>query len=617
MPTTLTPPTPAPARPHPIAGCVRDGGGWLPLDGYGALGDGRSIALSGADGSIDWWAVPNIDSPPLLDRLLDAPDGGRFVIAPCAPFTAERRYREGSNVLETVFTTADGHATLTESLNSGSAGRLPWAELARRVDGGTGSVRFRVELSFSRSLDKANSWTSPTGGRQVFHIGSILGVFIASDGIAIERQDDEGIAATFAVGPGDRRTVAIVAGDDEPLVVPPIADIDGRIDLADEEWRQWSGRIVAAEPRRALVLRSALALKLLLFSPTGAIAAAATTSLPERIGGSKNYDYRFAWVRDAGYTVRAFLRLGAHAEAKAGLTWLLDRLDRKPHVAYRLDGHDMQPATAMAMPGWRDTSPVMSGNDAADQLQLGLFGDIFETAAAFVETGILDSHSAATLSALADRCADVWRLKDAGIWELDEPQHFTMSKISAWQALARAVEMADAGHLPATCRARWARERDRIAAWVDEHCWSQARGAYTFFVGSGRLDASLALAVRFGFAARGADSADRLRSTLDAIDRELGAGPFHYRYGGAQEEEGCFLACSFWMAEARALLGETGRAARDFDALAAALDRGVGVLTEMIDPASGELLGNLPQGLTHLALVNAAAALADAGARDT
>ena len=183
-----------------------------------------------------------------------------------------------------------------------------------------------------------------------------------------------------------------------------------------------------------------------------------------------------------------------------------------------------------------------------------------------------------------------------------------MSKISAWQALNRAVAMGDAGHLPITCRDRWARERDRIAAWVNEHCWSDAKRAYTFYAGTDRLDASLALAVRFGF-----DGKERLRSTMDAIDRELGAGPFHYRYSGAREEEGCFLACSFWMAEARAVLGERERANRDFDALVAALDRGVGVLPEMIDPDSGELLGNLPQGLTHLALVNAAAALAPGG----
>ena len=580
--------------------------GYLALEDYGALGDGRAIALSGADGSIDWWCVPNLDSPPLFDRLLDAEEGGRFVVTPDAPFVATRRYRSDSNVLETVFATANGRAVMTESLNSGTAGRLPWAELARRVEGVEGEVAFRIEMRPGRRADTASPYRSRIGGHDIFHVDRVMGLFLHGDGVEVERRD-EGVTGGFIVAAGERRVVAIVAGEDEPLVVPPIDEIDARIDTSDQEWRDWSARVVHAAARRDDFVRSALALKLLLYSPSGAIAAAGTTSLPERIGGRKNYDYRYAWVRDAGYVIKAFLAAGAQAEAKAALSWLLNRLEAfGACVCFTLDGEKVPELATIPMPGWKGSTPVVTGNVATSQTQHGVYGDIFETAARFVSCGgVLDPRSAETLSHLADRCADAWRTPDSGIWELPEERHYTGSKISCWQALARAVELADDGQLPTTCRDRWCRERDRIEAWIGEHCWSEERGAYLFYPGADGLDASLALAVRFGF-----DGEDRLRRTLDAIDRELGAGPYHYRYTGAQMEEGCFLACSFWMIEARALLGERAAAEAALDRLMAALGRGVGVWTEMTDPETGAFLGNMPQGLTHLAHIMALDALA-------
>lgn len=579
---------------------------YLPLEDYGVLGDGRAVALSGADGSIDWWCVPNLDSAPLFDRLLDGEQGGRFVVAPSDPFTVTRRYREDSNVLETVFATATGRAVLTESLNSGTAGRLPWAELARRVEGLEGKVAFRVEMRPGRRADTASPYQSQIGGHHVFHVERVLGLFLHGDGVVVERSD-EGVAGRFTVAAGERRIVAIVAGEEEPLVVPPVADIDARIDASDREWRDWAQRVVHAGERRADFVRSALVLKLLLYSPSGAIAAAGTTSLPERVGGSKNYDYRYAWVRDAGYVIKAFLAAGAQAEAKAALSWLLNRLETHgARVCFTLVGDVVPALRKITVPGWRGSVPVVTGNAATDQVQHGVYGDIFETAARFVSCGgVLDPRSAETLSHLADQCADAWRRPDSGIWELPEVRHYTMSKVSCWQALARAVELADAGQLPTTCRDRWTRERDRIEAWIGEHCWSEARGAYLFYPGANGLDASLALAVRFGF-----DGEDRLRRTLEAIDRELGRGPYHYRYSGAEQEEGCFLACSFWMVEAWALLDERERAEVALDRLVAALGCGVGVWTEMADPATGAFLGNMPQGLTHLAHIMALDALA-------
>ena len=538
-----------------------------------------------------------MDSPPLFDRLLDAEDGGCFVLEPDHPFTVERRYRDASNVLETVFTTAEGCARLTESLNSGTAGRLPWVELARRIEGLDGTFRFKLTMKPGRRGNTVSPYHSTIGGRLVFHIEHVLVLFVHSDQIRYA-WSDEGIAGEVVVAAGERRTVAVVAGRAEPLVAPSIDEIDRRIDISDQEWRVWCDGVTFQGDDRKAFLRSALALKLLLYSPSGAIAAAATTSVPESIGGDKNFDYRYAWVRDTGYTIKAFLAAGLQAEAKAALSWLLDQLRQVgTKVVYTLDGKVVPRVAKSEMPGYRGSRPVVTGNAATDQRQHGVYGDIFETAACFVDNGnILDRTSAELLSHLADDCADRWRTPDAGMWELAEEQDYTMSKISCWQALARAVKLADQGQLPTTCRDRWSRERDRIENWIEAECWSEAKKAYVMYPGSDKLDASIALAVSFGF-----DGRERLAQTLHAIDRELGEGPFHYRYSGMREQEGCFVACSFWMVAARAQLGHRQEARARFDRLAAALSHGNGILSEMVDPATGAFLGNLPQGLSHLA----------------
>lgn len=589
--------SPAPAQPT-----ARNPDDYLPLEHYGALGDGRSIALSGSDGSIDWWCVPNLDSPPLFDRLVDPAGGGFFAITPRDPVAVVQAYRSESNVLETLVTTRTGQAKIVESLNSGSAGRLPWCELARRIEGLEGQVAFDIRLRLGHRAGTASPYMQAIGGHDVFHIGRVLGIFLRSKGIDVTEMTDSGVIGSVVVTAGQCELIAIVAGEDEPLVAPSIEEISARIDGSDEEWRVWAKMIAFEGPSREALVRNALALKLLLFSPSGAIAAAATTSLPERPGGEKNYDYRYAWVRDAGYTIKAFLRVGAQAEAKAALTWLLNQLaEVGTRVCYSIWGGIVPDVQEIDLPGYRGSKPVVRGNQANDQWQHGVYGDIFETAARFVDSGnILDARSAEILAHLADECADMWRQKDNGIWELEEKQHYTMSKISCWQALARAVELADDGQLPTTCRDRWSRERDRIQAWIEAHCWSEALGAYTFYPETDRLDASIALAVRFGF-----DGRERLRRTMDAIDQHLGHGAFHYRYSGAADEEACFLACTFWMVEAKVLLGQEGEARQMFEMALAGLGHGSGIYAEMIEPETGRFLGNMPQGLTHLAIIQA------------
>ncbi|WP_407470728.1 glycoside hydrolase family 15 protein [Xanthomonas campestris] len=596
---------------RPSAQFRRDASGTLPIAGYAAIGDGRSVALCGADGGIDWWCVPKMDAPPLFDRLLDAGTGGFFSLCPHDLQQVERRYRDGSNVLETTFITASGRARLTESVNSGEAGRLPWSELARRIDGLEGEVVFELIYRPGTRAGEATPWQSDTPNGRVHHVGPLMTMLrFDAEAVQIAHCDDRSVRGTLRIAAGDRQLVALLASEREALPVPPLADIDGRIDRSDQEWREWSGNLSYDNGYHDTVVRSALALKFLWFSPTGAIAAAVTTSLPEQIGGNGNWDYRYAWVRDAAYTTKAFMRVGALADAKAAFSWLMHTIRRhRPWIrpCYTLDGELVPDEREIDIAGYRDTRPVRVGNTANDQLQLCLYGDVFEMTARFVDAGhILDPETARQLFDLGNECADAWMRKDAGFWELEQDEHYTMPKIECWMALRRASELAKAGHLSSAMLPRWEREQARILAWIDEHCWSESKQAYTFYAGTDDLDASLMLASRFGLAeVRHA----RMVSTRDAIRRELGCDELLYRYSGMQQREGTFTACAFWMVEAYGLLGERDEARRLFERLLERLGNDVDLMPEMVDANTGDALGNLPQGLSHLALIHAALAV--------
>lgn len=580
----------------------------LPLDQYAALGDGRSVALVGSDGSIDWWCVPDMDSAAFFDRVLDPEDGGRFSITPEEAFTVERHYREDSNVLEHIYETASGTARVTDSLNSGISGRLPWSELARRIQGLTGSVSFAIEMRPGRRLDEASAWQEPTLHGNVLHVDGIISALRTDENVERIADDDRGTFARHVTSPGSHALIALLTSADEPLIMPTLKTIDQRIDRTDRAWREWSGNLTVDGPYASQVRRSALALKLLLFSPSGAIAAAATTSLPERIGGDKNFDYRYAWIRDVAYTIKAFLRVGAVEEAKAAFSWLTTTVRRHeggPRVMYSLDGSLSPEQEELDLPGYVSSTPVLKGNKARTQLQLGIYGDILETAALFVHAGhILDLVTRRLLGDLANRCADLWHKKDTGIWELEEEQHYTMSKMGCWTALDRAVDLARHGQIESSHSQRWERERERIGAWIDIHCWSDITRAYTLYAGTEKLDAAHLLAVRFGFGDK-----SRMVSTRDAIRRELSRGPLVYRYSGMEAEEGTFTACGFWMVEAYALLDDNAAAIRQMDEMLDATANNLGLLTEQVDARSGAMLGNTPQALSHLALIHAAAAI--------
>lgn len=572
------------------------------LRSYAAIGDTRTIALVALDGGIDWWPVPDLDSPPPFAGIIDVGNGGRWELQPTEPFETSRRYLPGTNVLETTHTTASGAVRVTDALNTGIAGRLPWAELARRVDGLHGSVGMRWLVAPGTCLNTAAPWAQDTN----------YGVVLRVDGLTMSVRllgemesdvTDQAMSGTFSTSPGSRHLVGVVASEGEPLHVSPAEDVDAGIDRTVGNWQRWSDQFSCIGTWSEAVQRSALALKLLIHSPSGSIAAAATTSLPERLEGGKNWDYRYAWVRDTAYSLKALFRFGLREETQTAVSWLLRTICRhgpEIQVFYTLDGELPGDLERPEVPGWRGIGPVVLGNGAADQLQLSVFGDLFDTVRLYVDHGhVLDSDTARMLAGIADQACDAWRQQDAGLWELETDQHYTSSKLSCWQALCCAVHLAEVGQLPGD-PSRWASEAERIRAWVQRECWSESRQSYVWYPGTEELDASILLHAGSGF-----DTGPRMSATLDALRGELGTGPLLHRYSGAQKEEGAFLACSFWMVSALHLVGRTEEA-RQLMHEVVPLTNDVGIMAEMVDPDDGAFLGNLPQALSHLALIGAA-----------
>jgi len=580
--------------------------GFAPIESYAALGDGRTVALVAADGRIDWWPLPTTEGAPAFSSVVAGKDGGELALAPVdRDASVARRYLDGTNVLETTYTTSSGTVRVVDSLNVGDTGQLPWVELARLAYGVDGHVPMRWEVSPGSCFATARPWAESTAaGVPVLHVGGQnLGVI--ATGIGEPFLAGSAVRGQFVTGPGTRHVLGLVATDREPLFLPSAARVAERVDQTVRWWREWGRRIDYRGTWDEAVRRSALVLKILTYSATGAILAAPTTSLPEILGGAKNYDYRFAWVRDMAFTIGAVLRLGIEEEVHASLSWLLGTVRRTApdvHVYYTLDGRVPGPQRDVPVCGYRGSRPVRAGNAAEEQTQLESFGALFDPVWAYVQEGNqLDERTATMLAGCADRVCDIWTLPDAGLWELTDARHYTASKVGCWTALDRAVRLAGAGQLPDRHLARWSAERDAISEWVGTHCWSEAKHAYTFYAGTDDLDAAVLLSARIGF-----DRGDRMRSTIDALVDELGRGPLMYRYTGMVDAEGAFLACSFWLVEALALTGQVARAARLMDELCA-LANDVGLYSEEMDPSSHAMLGNFPQALTHLALVNAAA----------
>jgi GH15 family glucan-1,4-alpha-glucosidase len=588
--------------------------GFAPIGSYAALGDGRTVALVAADGSVDFMSLPNLHSPTTFVAILDPDKGGRFVLAPKSDFDASRRYLGRTNVLETTYRTRDGAVRVTEALTLQDGGLLPWVEHARRVEGMEGSVEleWRVEPRFDWGREPP---TVTRRGDILVAEGADVQVAIHSWEAGEVEAEDDALAGAFEISAGRRALLALVGAHEQPLHLPSRDHVEARLDATSKVWERWLGMWAYDGPWEGEVARSALALKLLVCAPHGSIAAAPTTSLPEVVGGHKNYDYRYAWVRDSAFTLDALMRLGLPEQVQESFAWLLRAVRQtEPNLRpfYDLDGN--VPTRCDELPhlrGYRDSKPVRYGNAASNQFQLGSWGDLLETADLYVSEGnVLDRDTGKLLADCVDRVTSLWGDEDSGMWELDELRHYTGSKIAAWTAFDRAVHLAQEGHLPAEHLPQWCEQRERVQEWIETNAWSDELGAYRGWAGEETLDAAVLRGCRVGY-----PETERLARTIDAIRERLAAGPgLIYRTTEHDRREGAFVACSFWVADALARLGRVDEACETMEqVLPYAND--LGLFSEQIDPESGELLGNFPQGLSHLALINAAGAIQDAAAR--
>ncbi len=426
------------------------------------------------------------------------------------------------------------------------------------------------------------------------------------------RPADDALCGSFEIGADESALLALVAVHGQPLHVPSREHVEARLDATRRVWERWLGMWAYDGPWEEEVARSALALKLLVYAPGGSIAAAPTTSLPEVIGGEKNYDYRYAWIRDSAFTLDALMRLGLPEQVQQSFAWLLRAVretapDLRPFYSL-VGGVPSRQETLDHLRGYRDSRPVRYGNGASSQLQLGSWGDLLETADLYVsEANALDDETGEMLASCVDRASTLWRDEDSGMWELSKHRHYTSSKLSIWTTLDRALHLAEEEQLPAGHVSQWREQRDRLRDWIEEHFWSDELGAYRGWAGEESLDAGVLRAVRMGYPER-----DRLGETVDAIRDRLAAAPgLVYRTSEHVGKEGAFVACSFWVVEALARLGRVDEAGETMERILPYAND-LGLFSEQIDPDSGELLGNFPQGLSHLALVNAAGAIGDA-----
>jgi GH15 family glucan-1,4-alpha-glucosidase len=588
--------------------------GFAPIGSYAAIGDGRTVALVASDGSVDFLSLPSLHSPTTFGALLDPEKGGRFTLAPSGSYEAVRRYVGRTNVLETTYRTGDGAVRVTEALTLQDGGLLPWVELARRIEGVEGSVKmeWRVEPRFDWGREPPRIERS---GDLLVAAGAGIQLTVRSWGAGEVEAEKDALRGSFEIRAGERAMLALVAAHEQPLHAPGREHVEARLDAATRVWERWLGMWAYDGPWEEEVARSALALKLLVYAPNGSITAAPTTSLPEVIGGDKNYDYRYSWVRDSAFTLDALMRLGLPEQVHESFDCLLRAVrqtapDLRPF--YDLDGCvPTRTETLDHLSGYRDSRPVRYGNAARTQLQLGCWGDLLETADLYVSEGhVLDDETGEMLAACVDRVAVLWHDEDCGMWELDELRQYTTSNIAVWMAFDRALGLAEQGQLPNNHVPQWREQRERLHAWIEEHCWSEELGAYCGWPGDESLDAGVLRAVRMRYPER-----ERIGSTVDAIREGLAAAPgLLYRTTEHVGQEGAFIACSFWAVEALARLGRVDEACETMErVLPYAND--LGLFSEEVDPESRELLGNFPQGLSHLALINAAGAIQDAASR--
>ena len=595
------------------------------ISDYAIIGDCRSAALISRDGSLDWLCWPRFDSPSLFGALLDQGKGGRFAVRPVHSFSAERRYVPDTNILETTFRTSSGTLQLTDLMpvcSEADKRRELWPQhqILRAVECPAGEVEVELVCDPRPDYARTRPRLRDRGALGIHYEHRDTVLVLRSDLPLALSADGGGVRGHAVLRAGERRHVSLVFSQGEPAVIPPLgAPAERKIRMSAEWWRQWASRCTYTGPRRAAVVRSALTLKLMAYAPSGAVVAAPTTSLPEHPGGSRNWDYRYCWLRDASLTLQALFDLGYPAEAEAFLGWLIHttRISwPELKILYDVYGRtDLKERQLDRLGGFGGARPVRVGNAAEGQLQLDVYGEVLDAVYQFVQRGGgLDRATARMLIGFGDTVCRRWREPDDGIWEVRAArrQH-TYSKAMCWVALDRLLRLHAAGllHAPA---ARLARERDAIGEEIERHGFDPALQSYVSVLGGDTLDAALLQLGRYGYAD---PASPRMRGTLAAVHARLGRNGLLYRYredDGLAPGEGAFGICSFWAVTAQALGGDRRGAAEAFERLLGYAND-VGLFAEEIDPATGAALGNFPQAFTHVGLIDAALTLAPGASR--
>ncbi len=601
---------------------------YQPIENYGIIGNMRTIALVGINGSIDWYCFPRFDSSSVFGAILDDNKGGRFQIRPIADDVRHKQfYWPSTNVLITRFFHSDGIAELIDFMPVGFPPDAPWYHhLVRRIRCVRGSVRVRLSCRPAFDYGRKPHETVIDDNGASFRSNPVS--LALSSPVPLATDGNGGVVGDFLLKEGESHTFTMIGDGDEdkaPIPSPSQEEAEELFQRTVKYWQKWLSSCTYKGRWREQVYRSALVLKLLTFEPTGAIVAAATTSLPEVIGGSRNWDYRYTWLRDAAFTVYAFLRLGFHDEAAGFMNWIRNyamkeqNLDARTPVMFTVLGVSQIPETVLDhWEGYRGSSPVRIGNGAATQLQNDIHGELMD--AFYLHNKYVSPVSYDSWVRVRNRLnwiCENWQYPDSGIWEMrNREEHFVYSKVMNWVALDRGIRLADKRALPAD-RERWIRERDKIYEEVMTRGWNEKRRAFTQFYGSDDLDASLLIMPLVFFMVA---TDPRMISTIDAImkspaDGGLLSDSLVYRYppdprvDGLPGAEGTFNMCSFWLVEALARAGQAypdklEQATLMFERMLGYANH-LGLYAEQTG-SQGEALGNFPQAFTHLALISAA-----------
>ena len=579
------------------------------IEDYGFLSDTQTAALVSRDGCIDWLCFPRFDSPACFASLLGTPENGHWSFKPVGEITAtRRRYRGDTLILETEVETAEGTVRLIDFMPP--RGKAP--DIIRIVEGVRGTVTLRMELIIRFDYGSAVPWVRKRNGALEAIAGPdalVLRTPVATHG------ENLTTVAEFTVAVGERFPFVLTWFPSHEEQPPPV-NAEHALEQTQAYWERWAGRFDYAGPWQSAVMRSLLTLKGLTYGPTGGIVAAATTSLPEEIGGVRNWDYRYCWLRDATFTLMALMNAGYLTEATAWRQWLLRAVAGSPaqmQIMYGVRGERRLSEFELPwLSGYENSTPVRVGNAASEQFQLDVYGEVLDSMYRAAQAGIQASEADWRLQvALLGFLETKWESPDFGIWEIrGEPQHFTHSKMMAWVAFDRGVKLVEEHGCSAdTHLEKWRELRDRIHRQVCELGYNEKKRAFTQFYGSDELDASILMMPLVGFLPA---EDERVRNTVEAVERELMRDGFVLRYrtgeknvDGLPGHEGVFLLCSFWLADCLHLIGRTEDARALFERLLA-LQNDLGLLAEEYDPVAKRQLGNLPQAFSHVALVNTA-----------